>query len=125
MTEHKPDCALHPNWTDETLVRGLKSCTCGADKHKPNCAVHEISYGVNPCTCGVRRTRTAVRGKPTPPASTDAEVREAREYLTDFRHSLLTTVGPEFTARIDIIFAALDKAQGEVDRYKQEMEKRT
>ena len=52
--------------------------------------------------------------KPTPPAPTADEVREARKYLTDFRHSLLTTVGPEFTARIDILLAALDQAQGRV-----------
>ena len=47
------------------------------------------------------------------PAPTGDEVREALEYLTDFRHSLLTTVGPEFTARIDILLAALDWAEGE------------
>ena len=33
--KHKPDCPMHPNWTDETLVRGLKSCTCGTDKPTP------------------------------------------------------------------------------------------
>lgn len=32
MTKHKPDCPMRPNWTGETLVRGLKTCTCGADK---------------------------------------------------------------------------------------------
>ena len=37
-------------------------------KHKPDCAVNELSYGVNPCTCG------ASTAKPT-----DAEVREARK----------------------------------------------
>lgn len=36
---------------------------------------------------------------------TDAAVWEAVGYLNAFRHALLTTVGPEFTARINVILS--------------------
>jgi hypothetical protein len=87
-TKHEPDCPLHPNWTDETLVRGLKSCTCGADKpvDVKKLTPAEIAHRRATCryacvlecatVCGGYSPRDA---KPTPPLPTEAKVREARE----------------------------------------------
>jgi len=125
-TKHKPDCPLHPNWTAETLVRGLKSCTC-ADKPTPpartdkscaTCGWPKDHLSMNHDRCMVCGGKDAgfKRWKP-PPAPTDAEVREARGRALYTNHG-----GPPVVHLLSedysIILAALDKAQDDLANVK-------
>jgi len=110
-TKHKPDCPMHSNWTDEMLVRGLKTCTCGIDKPAPpaptescaSCAHEHKLCGPPPCSYTPK------------PAPTEAEVREARRSLAC---SMGASAHGLFADLVNIrhlrtLLAALDKAQGE------------
>ena len=80
---------------------------------------HNGSGGLQRCVC-INGEEPRIDGEKgsTPPAPTDAEVREARDFL---RNWINGNWGGSLTARhVDTLLTALDKAQGEVERMKSE-----
>ena len=140
LGKHKPDCPMHPNWTDETLVRGLKACTCGADKPTPPAPTEKeallkrddpryesvIAYmGVTIC-CDTadeftEKLQRMIKRQEKElgfddPAWDDQkptadEVREAREVVEKY----LSKFTPQCDDELRTILTTLDTVQGEVE----------